>query len=96
MAKSANSTRLYHIKVKTFVRYKLFYTIKYRYDHKKFHHTLYSVSFVISTLLIMYISLKNASNSSLVVVTDVEGASHTKRIKINAETIVKDKKNKFS
>ena len=39
--------------------------------------TLYSVSFVISTLRIVYISLKKAINSSFVAVTVDDGASHT-------------------
>ena len=39
--------------------------------------TLYSVSFVISTLRIVYISLKKERSSSLLAVTVVDGASHT-------------------
>lgn len=51
-------------------------------DYQKNWQTLYSVSLEISTLRMVYISLKKARSSSFVTVTVVEGASHTVIVKI--------------
>ena len=50
-------------------------------DYRKRWQTLYSVSLEISTLRMVYISLKKARSSSFVTVTVVEGASHTVIVK---------------
>lgn len=54
--------------------------------------TLYSVSLVISILLIVYISFKNPINSSLFVVTVVPGASKLCGVKISDpnSTVISD------